>query len=387
MGVAASLPGAYPFNVKDPAITSETRGRLDALTGARFLAALQVLLFHYGSSLAGAGVAPWIERVRSRGFVAVSFFFALSGFVLAYQYTGAALNGRLESRSFWVNRFARVYPAYLVGLVALVPLALFKPWGTATHAFGDASVRAKAATGIAHLLMVQGWFPRLVASWNIPGWSLCVEIFFYALFPLVAVLVVRASSRNLVGLLGVAWVASLLAPLLYLLRSPDHLTVTSDGSFGLWLLALKFCPLVRLPEFVFGVALGVLFLRSRDRAASGSWMAALGFGLAGACLALLPLPYPLLHNGLLLPLFGLAIVGLARGGGLLGKVLAARPLVALGEASYALYILQVPLMYWMLLASGASPRSCSPISASRSRPRSRVIDGSSSRDGSGCGGG
>jgi len=346
--------------VETVGIRSAERGRLDSLTGARFLAALQVLLFHFGAPLVGPGGPQWIERVRARGFVAVSFFFVLSGFVLAYQYGDAALKGRLERRSFWVNRIARIYPAYLLGLVALVPLALFKPWGTASQAFGDASVRAKVATGLAHIMMVQGWFPRLVSSWNIPGWSLCAEIFFYAVFPFAAALILRASSRRLFGLLGVSWVATLLLPLLYMYWDPDRLGVTTDHSFGLWLLAVKFVPLIRLPEFLFGVALGALFLRQRDKVAAGGPIAWAALGLVGICLAFLPLPYPLLHNGLLMPLFGLGIFGLARGGGSLGRLLATRPLVALGEASYALYILQVPLMYWLLLASGRPPGSAGP---------------------------
>jgi peptidoglycan/LPS O-acetylase OafA/YrhL len=61
-----------------------------------------------------------------------------------------------------------------------------------------------------------------------------------------------------------------------------------------------------------------------------------------------------------LPLFGVAIFALARGGGSLGRLLAARPLVALGEASYALYILQVPLMFWLALATGKQPGTTGP---------------------------
>src|SRR5207237_536668 len=67
-------------------------------------------------------------------------------------------------------------------------------------------------------------------------------------------------------------------------------------------------------------------------------------GIAAALIAGPSIPYPLLHNGLLVPLFAALVFGLAQGGGVLGRALASRPLVALGDASYALYILQFPLM-------------------------------------------
>ena len=64
------------------------------------------------------------------------------------------------------------------------------------------------------------------------------------------------------------------------------------------------------------------------------------------------IPYPILHNGLLVPAFVLLILTLASGRGPLAALLATRPLVALGEASYSLYILHVPLMILWLKGLG-----------------------------------
>jgi peptidoglycan/LPS O-acetylase OafA/YrhL len=95
---------------------------------------------------------------------------------------------------------------------------------------------------------------------------------------------------------------------------------------------------LRLPEFLIGV---IAARESRTRA----WAA------LPATLAILvalaissSIPYVLLHHGLLDPLFVVLIVALASGGGLLGRVLSSGPFVALGEASYALYIVHVPLL-------------------------------------------
>jgi peptidoglycan/LPS O-acetylase OafA/YrhL len=59
------------------------------------------------------------------------------------------------------------------------------------------------------------------------------------------------------------------------------------------------------------------------------------------------LPYPLLHNGLLAPLHSLVILGFALGGGILSRLLSLRPLVFLGNSSYAMYILHMPTATWM----------------------------------------
>ena len=69
---------------------------------------------------------------------------------------------------------------------------------------------------------------------------------------------------------------------------------------------------------------------------------------AGALLATMgqagAIPYPVLHNGLLAPVFALLIVSLAAGRGPIDAFLATRPLVALGDASYSLYVLHLPLI-------------------------------------------
>jgi peptidoglycan/LPS O-acetylase OafA/YrhL len=130
-----------------------------------------------------------------------------------------------------------------------------------------------------------------------------------------------------------------------------------------WLKFLKYNPLVRLPEFLMGVALGRLFL-ARMSATPGGRMASITatgrlsvvalVGSVGA-LSYVPtllgpgsaLPYLLLHNGLVDPLFALLIYSLASGEGPLAAFLSVRAVVLLGEASYALYILHIPLWDWM----------------------------------------
>jgi peptidoglycan/LPS O-acetylase OafA/YrhL len=127
------------------------------------------------------------------------------------------------------------------------------------------------------------------------------------------------------------------------------------------MLILHTLPLARLPEFVFGLLLGKLFLRVGDD--YRRWMKP---GLTGAAAILASvflfgerLPYPLLHNGLLAPVHGMLIVGLASGGGAVARFLASRPMQTLGDASLPLYLLHKPMLLYVQLWVGG-PEAGSP---------------------------
>jgi peptidoglycan/LPS O-acetylase OafA/YrhL len=82
---------------------------LTALTGLRTLLALSIVFFHF--------TPPHMELLSpifNNGFVFVGFFFLISGFILAYNY--AERPTPLVKRDFWVARFSRLYPVYLVAL-------------------------------------------------------------------------------------------------------------------------------------------------------------------------------------------------------------------------------------------------------------------------------
>jgi peptidoglycan/LPS O-acetylase OafA/YrhL len=154
--------------------------------------------------------------------------------------------------------------------------------------------------------------------------------------------------QTLLALVGF-WLLSLLAPAWCLwARLPDF-----------WVKVVQFNPLVRLPEFLLGVTLGRLFLLREQKNDSGTpWFC--GRALATSALAAIVLilslsdrlPLLWLHNGLLGLLFALLIYGLACESCPLAQFLSAPALVVLGEASYSIYILHVPMRAWLYRVLG-----------------------------------
>jgi len=331
------------------------------LTSLRFFLALWVVLFHqaYADGYLPPtvpGLTDWAYTVLQAGYLAVSVFFVLSGFVLSCNYP---LNIRwpyLSKRTlqFAIGRFARIYPAYLVGLVLVVPHI----WQSLAPDHRLSRLANEALLAIPHWTLLQAWIPSLALSWNPPGWSLSAEAFFYACFPLLGVAIWRLSSIRSLAIACVStWLAALAAPLVIQLTAEEAFRVDparlNPASF--WTTLAFYSPLLRLPEFAAGIVLGKLYLELGRR---GSTLLNHGFWLylpailieAAVILASDSLPSAIFENALLLPIHAAIILGFALGGGPLLSLLSKRVFVFLGNASYAIYILHLPVLMWMKLA-------------------------------------
>ena len=107
---------------------------------------------------------------------------------------------------------------------------------------------------------------------------------------------------------------------------------------------IEFTPILRLPEFMIGILLGRAFTLGQLDRLNGAWVGSISAIAITAIFAFCPwIPHPILANGLLAPLFVLLIAGLAQGRGALARFLSLPFMVMLGEASYGIYILQVPV--------------------------------------------
>jgi len=96
-------------------IPQKSGERISYLDSARGIAALMVLFYHYlGWKYPDLLIIKWSYLIFN-GSDAVSFFFVLSGFVLAYPYL--QLGKSLDIGKFYINRVFRIYPAFLVALL------------------------------------------------------------------------------------------------------------------------------------------------------------------------------------------------------------------------------------------------------------------------------
>jgi peptidoglycan/LPS O-acetylase OafA/YrhL len=332
---------------------SERPARVDALSGLRFWAALGILLFHYGGAFT-AGLPAWVERIRTGGHVWVGLFYVLSGFVLAYA-NPRPLDGP-RRRDFWAARFARLYPAYLLAFVLYAPFVFDRWWPG-----GAAGAVKGAVVALACLTLTQAWLPSIARLWNPPGWSTSVVAAFYVAFPSILRRLAPRSRAALWAVAAAAWAGSLAFPLVYGAVAPDGPGAEFLAAEPRWLEALKFHPLARLGEFVAGVALGLL-VRTRGvrLGRAGGPAAAAALCAAVALLAWGGAPYTFLHNGLLVPLFAVVLVGLASDArNPLARALGSPLGRALGDASFALYALQDPLWRAARTLSGVAPAPAS----------------------------
>ncbi|MGI9147488.1 MAG: acyltransferase family protein [Chloroflexota bacterium] len=99
----------------------------------------------------------WAFNIVDHGGLAVDLFFVLSGFILAYTYL--ADQRPLDRRSFWVARFARVYPVYALTMLLTAPLFLQQV----------TSGRVIAAELVLVPTMLHSWVPGLASLWNTPA--------------------------------------------------------------------------------------------------------------------------------------------------------------------------------------------------------------------------
>lgn len=191
---------------------------LRSLTSLRFAAALLVVVFHLSLVAPGLG---GVGRLAAAGYVGVTFFFVLSGFVLTYSWDIDATASR-----FYRRRFARIYPVHLLFIaLAMVPWSPPPNWGALP----------------ANLALLQAWSPDdpVARSFSGVSWSLSCELFFYATFPLLVRLIWRWVRRPLV--VGAVSIAVALAVGVTMQRH--------DPELGAWLFHL---PAFRMVEFVAG---------------------------------------------------------------------------------------------------------------------------------------
>jgi peptidoglycan/LPS O-acetylase OafA/YrhL len=221
------------------------RPNIPALTSLRFFAAGLVVMAHLIKS--DEFYRTWYGHILMDGGDAVVFFFALSGFIMTYVYHTDEFNPAINTFRFWKVRFARIYPAYLLGFIIALPNAAYM-------AFVSKLISASTfwLSYALSLTMMQGWVQHEEVA-NGAAWSLSVEIMFYALFPALLIFT---------GKLGKYSFALLAMTLLVLAHGIKQVTITPEmiSNSGLTAEYLYKLPLNHLTTFVAGMAAGRIYV-------------------------------------------------------------------------------------------------------------------------------
>jgi peptidoglycan/LPS O-acetylase OafA/YrhL len=362
-----------PAEARSPwwAARPSTGSRLPGIEGLRAVAACSVLVYHcwlYGSPDRAAPRLGPLSGVMPHLALGVVLFFALSGFLLYRPFAAATLRAVPGPgvTAYLRNRALRILPAYWAVLLVtglVLQVALLRD-GAATLQIG--SLARQPATLAKDLLLVQSYDPHTLLTGIGPAWSLVIEVAFYLVLPLLATLMIvlarRATSRTGRRRAALAPPAAMLAlglsgkAILHVAGSP-----TSSGWEADWSSVLARSFLTNAHLFAFGMALAVLHTELADgRLVLPRWWrrAALAMALAAALVAVRVTPaggglgvprYDSLMAvacGLLLAVVVLPDPDASRRQRLL-RLLDTRPLVAVGLASYSLFLWHEPLIYWL----------------------------------------
>jgi peptidoglycan/LPS O-acetylase OafA/YrhL len=151
----------------------------------RGIAALLVVFYHVRHLIIDI-LPPPIYKVVSSSYLAVDFFFVLSGFILCWKYHNSFSTGSINNNFllFIKKRIIRIYPLHLIIFLSYlsIPFLLF----ITDRPIDD---RYPLNMIIPHLFLIQDWGFFSEIGWNIPSWSISAEFLAYLTFPLVSIFI------------------------------------------------------------------------------------------------------------------------------------------------------------------------------------------------------
>jgi peptidoglycan/LPS O-acetylase OafA/YrhL len=297
------------------------RPELRALTGARGIAAWIVVLFHLRFMMLGVGGA---DGPFQYGYLAVDFFFVLSGFVIWLTYADKLrAQGLAGIPDFLKRRIARVWPLHMFMLGVAVMFAL----GIAMLNHADWTQYPPAELPL-HVLLLQNWGFTDRLTWNVPAWSISCEMAAYIVFPFLAMAVDWRKLPTAVLLAAALGFAGAIC-------ATFHLAGATSLGQAIMTIGVLRC----LGEFALGTIVYALWDRWREK----PLVPALVAGLLAAVLIAAYVSGLLLQIAAIPLAFAALVLVLALTSGMRRNPFEGRIVHYLGEISYATY-----LSHWML---------------------------------------
>lgn len=283
--------------------------------GLRGIAALMVVAYHQQFGVEYRLPIETASEVFRRSYLMVDLFFVLSGFIISYVYEAERRMSVDDIRAFFRARFARIYPLHVFALMSLTAFAL------GSSALLEMTGHKQPDLGsfgdwFRQLILLNAWVPART-EWNVPSWSISAEAFAYLLFPF-AVAAYVASSRPTQAII-------IVGALSFYALIGRSLDVTVG-------LAPVRC--------IAGFGLGMLLFFHRHKCRQLPWLSPLQITAAIWILLALIFPIP---DPLIIPPFAALVFLTWEDRGLVAKILSTRPLHWLGDISYSVYLMHVPI--------------------------------------------
>ncbi|AZB01065.1 acyltransferase [Chryseobacterium joostei] len=290
--------------------------KISQITFTRFLAAMAIVISHFNKDLFLYNI-DYISNIFLRANVGVSYFFILSGFIMIVAYHK---KDRIGYFDYYKNRFARIYPLYVVGLLLYLVTRYYN---------------FSIYKGFLYLFGLQSWVPGEAMILNFPGWSISVEFLFYLIFPLLYNYFYSKGNKSIWVVTIIIWIITQVFCNLY--ADSSYYKGPHTESHEL----LYYFPLMHINEFLVGNLAGLYFVKNSGQK-NFDIPVIIIFAAILVSLIFVPLFY---HDGLMALLFIPLIILISRNNGTLTKLFSLKPLEYLGEASYAVYITHIPILY------------------------------------------
>jgi peptidoglycan/LPS O-acetylase OafA/YrhL len=301
---------------------------LTNLTPIRGIAAILVVIFHFEIVLV-LFLPRETSRLFSKCYLMVDLFFIMSGFIIYHVY-GEFFRHEIQKTAFnkYIRaRLARVYPLHIFTLILTIVLVVSQ------HFKWDEFFNPNAIP--THLLMLQSFGLHSIYTWNVPAWSISAEFAAYVIFPVFVFAIYRYK------IITPVIISTLIIFIYWLLTFKFSKSNGNTGQYNLDL-TYDYGYLRGIAGFLAGGMIYQLYLKK-----------IFYFLRTDAILIILSaLLFACLHFGVtdlvFIPVFLLLVLSAAYNTGRVKRFLSNRFLQWLGDISYSVYLMQFPLMLFVI---------------------------------------
>lgn len=312
------------------------------LTGLRAIAAYMVYFFHTLSST-HIPADNGFDYILQTGYLGVSVFFVLSGFLICYRYSDNFKLSKQWFQNYMINRIARIYPLFFI-------LTVF----TFIYNHYFEIEKNDFIIVFSNLTFIRGYFNNFLFTGITQGWSLTVEETFYVLAPLLFLVINKKKSLLFLFLIFVTVGVSLV----FVFR-----TINFYGFMNDFKLMINYTFFGRCLEFLLGIKIALLFKTQQELPFKLKNYTYMGIVLMMLVVLIMSLSKAFvfesnimtheiimaLSNNLFFP-FGVAcfMYGLIVEKSLINKLFSTTIFQVLGKSSYAFYLIHVGFISYFI---------------------------------------